>query len=41
MDSMPLVEKEIARGVLNFLAYLKSERGLDIPAVVPNIKDFM
>ena len=38
---MPLVEKEIARGVLNFLAYLKSERGLDISAVVPNIKDFM
>jgi len=41
MDSIPLVEKEIARGVLNFLAYLKSERGLDISAVVPNIKDFM
>jgi hypothetical protein len=41
MDSMPLVEKEIARGVLNFLAYLKSDRGLDISAVVPNIKDFM
>ena len=38
---MPLVEKEIAHGVLNFLAYLKSERGLDISAVVPNIKDFM
>lgn len=38
---MTLVEKEIARGVLNFLAYLKSERGLDISAVVPNIKDFM
>ena len=36
-----VIEKEIERGVRNFIEYLKSDRGLDISAVIPNIDDFM